>query len=615
MFSACEKDEKEDPNVVQLEVFGPSPVLRGGEIKFIGKNLDKVTAVVLADGLEITDIEVKSPQEIAVHIPQDAEPGHITLKYANGEIKTKTPLTFSEPIAIEKVSPSGVKAGTVLTIEGDYLNLIEQVIFAQDVIVESGDFVSHSRKKIEVTVPKEAQTGKISLSNGAEIPIIIYSPDEIVVTQPKITTIAPNPIKPGQILTLTGTDFQLVESILFADDIAVTDFTLNTANSEIKVSVPAAAKQGSVKLLTFSGIEIESEALNLIAPAIQTLTPNPVKNEANLKIDGTHLDLVTSVVFAGGDAGEIVAQSAASITVKVPEKATDGDLVLATASGYEVSASYTLIKPLVTSTSSPIIGGQTLTLNGTNLDLVASVAFENYTETVDIISQTSTAIQLVIPNTVLGSVMIQLTSKNGNVVDAIQVSVTPTSLAYVSSMPTEANQKTTITLTGGNFDKVTGVTLGGQTVEWARAGASTLFVIVPANASPGNQTIVLNTAGGSTSYVLKVIGTGPVVTDIWTGSVDMGGWSGNIQLAANLFSSVVVGDEIQVTVNPASVQGNSQGSFKDGSWAQIAPGTEYFNISGDFRLSVTAEVLTKLQSGGLVISGQNYVATKVSVIH
>src|SRR5690606_39840878 len=97
LFIACEKDEV-NVDTVQLEVFGPAPVLRGGEIKFIGKNLDKVTAVVLADGLEITDIEVKSPQEIAVHIPQDAEPGHITLKYANGEIKTKTPLTFSEPI-------------------------------------------------------------------------------------------------------------------------------------------------------------------------------------------------------------------------------------------------------------------------------------------------------------------------------------------------------------------------------------------------------------------------------------------------------------------------------------------------------------------------------------
>src|SRR5690606_1712703 len=118
--------------------------------------------------------------------------------------------------------------------------------------------------------------------------------------------IAPNPIKPGQILTITGTDFQLVESILFADDIAVTEFTLNAANSEIKVSVPAAARQGSVKLLTFSGIEIESAALDLVAPTIQTVTPAPVKNEANLKIDGTHLDLVTSIVFAGGDAGEIV---------------------------------------------------------------------------------------------------------------------------------------------------------------------------------------------------------------------------------------------------------------------------------------------------------------------
>src|SRR5690606_28796960 len=122
---------------------------------------------------------------------------------------------------------------------------------------------------------------------------------------------------------------------------------------------------------------------------------------------------------------------------------------------------------------------------------------------------------LVITNTVRGNNNIISTCVNGVHVHAGQLSVTPTSLAYVTSMPAEANQKSTITLSGGNFDKITSVTLGGTVVEWARANANTLFVVIPATATPGNNTLPLTTADGSTSYSLKVVGSGPIVTAIW----------------------------------------------------------------------------------------------------
>ncbi|MFW9596703.1 MAG: hypothetical protein ACMV0Y_02015, partial [Paludibacter sp.] len=48
-FSSCESDDKEDLTTIKLNVYGPSPALRGGELKFIGMNLDKVTSIVLAD--------------------------------------------------------------------------------------------------------------------------------------------------------------------------------------------------------------------------------------------------------------------------------------------------------------------------------------------------------------------------------------------------------------------------------------------------------------------------------------------------------------------------------------------------------------------------------------
>src|SRR5690606_36131890 len=243
-FTSCEKEEQATgEDTVQLEVFGPSPALRGSDIRFIGNGMDKVKAVVLADGTEITEITVVNSGEIKITIPQEAPPGHLVLKYDGGEIRTKTPLTYSEPIAINKIGPMQVKAGDVLVIEGDYLNLIAQVLFAKDVAVDSVDFISRSRYKIEVVVPREAQTGLVSISNGAEVPILVYGEEEVGVVVPTVKSIAPNPVKPGKGLLITGTDFQLVQSILFSENITVAEFTFNDFFQKIKVVVQYETKE------------------------------------------------------------------------------------------------------------------------------------------------------------------------------------------------------------------------------------------------------------------------------------------------------------------------------------------------------------------------------------
>ena len=68
-------------------------------------------------------------------------------------------------------APAEVKPGSELTITGEYLNLIKEVIFADEVTVPADEFVSQSRQEIKVIVPDSAQTGKFILSDGAEIPI------------------------------------------------------------------------------------------------------------------------------------------------------------------------------------------------------------------------------------------------------------------------------------------------------------------------------------------------------------------------------------------------------------------------------------------------------------
>ena len=103
-------------------------------------------------------------------------------------------------------------------------------------------------------------------------------------------------------------------------------------------------------------------------------------------------------------------------------------------------------------------------------------------------------------------------------------------------------------------------------------------------------------------------------TQIWEGETVMpGDWSGNVQMtddaAKAVFADAQVGQVIRVAVK--DVAAGAQGSFKNSGWSEIASGTDYFDISGDYTLEITEDVLKSLQEGGLIIGGHDYTAVAV----
>lgn len=103
-------------------------------------------------------------------------------------------------------------------------------------------------------------------------------------------------------------------------------------------------------------------------------------------------------------------------------------------------------------------------------------------------------------------------------------------------------------------------------------------------------------------------------TQIWEGEIVMpGDWSGNVQMtddaAKAVFADAQVGQVIRVAVK--DVAAGAQGSFKNSGWSEIASGTDYFDIFGDYTLVITEDVLKSLQEGGLIIGGHDYTAVAV----
>lgn len=374
-FTSCDDDNDLNTNQyvggVSLNVFGPCPVARGGELRFLGSGLKQIQAVLIPGSGEITDIKIISDNEIRIIVPQDAEPGLVTLKHAKGSITTKTPISFTEPISIESISPLEARPGDEITIAGDYLNLIHEVIFSKDVAVSEDDFLAQSRSEIKLVVPAEAQSGKIILSDAAEeMPNWIYSDEELTVVLPAVEKVLDlTDVKPGNTVTVTGTDLSLATRIVMpnGDDV---EFTVNDEGTELTFVLPANVSDGTIRMIPASGVEVAVATIGVAVPEDVVAEPAAdIWAGDVIKLKGLNMELITDVLFPNvEDAVAPETQSATEITLVVPAGARSGNLVLNTASGATVEVEVSTLKPeAVGFDPVPAALAGTLTVKGRNL--------------------------------------------------------------------------------------------------------------------------------------------------------------------------------------------------------------------------------------------------------
>lgn len=349
-FTACDTndlDTNQYKGGISLNVFGPSPVLRGGELRFLGCGLDQVASVLIPGCDAITDIQLISAEEIRVIVPQTALPGYVTLMLRNGEsIVTKTQLTYSEPVSIESFSPESVRPGDVLTIKGEYLNLMHQVIFAENVIVSdeviaeeetteaTSKFLKHTRNEIQVRVPEEAQSGKIILSDGAEIPNRLYSEVELQVVLPSVAEVADyNNIKPGAIMTVTGENFDLVKEVRMENGETML-FTYSAEQKALTFTIPCGAVNGPIYVVPASGVLVQVAEIKMATPEDVKAQETEITAGKELTLTGKNMDMIAAVLFPGVEkAVEPTSLSETKVKVVVPGEAQSGMIQLVLTSG------------------------------------------------------------------------------------------------------------------------------------------------------------------------------------------------------------------------------------------------------------------------------------------
>ena len=675
-LTACSSEDDLDTNQykggVALNVYGPSPVMRGGQLRFLGSNLDQVNEVIIPDGISVTNIQVVQagvPSEIRVTVPKDGPvPGLVTLVTNTGQrITTKTELNYEEGIEITSI-PASAMPGDIIKIEGEYLNLVYSMAFADNVIIGENDFVSHDRYAIEVRVPEEAKTGKLEFYT-ADLTVIdkskveyqiIQSETAIEIGLPTVTSIkgrnTAEPMgnivcKAGETILIYGSYLNLVEDVTIGGVSAI--YIQYVEGKGISCMLPQEAPDGDIVLVCKSGVEVPIGTVTTVKPSECVATPNPVKAGQALTIKGKDMITVSSVVFptildgANPDAGEIQVSDDKVVVKSVPDVAVEGNLLLVMANGMSVEVPFTLVKPTATGYNvNPASAGSPLQITGTNLDLVKSVTFGEAANDADKfeVSADGTKITVTIPMDGLSGKP-QLNLANGTFVEGPELAVNEAVFCYFTELPgldDELKAGDSFTLPVANGDKLTGVQINGENCQYVLTTNSQLIVGIPTTAKKGSK-VRLISSNGEITYTFDFIPNTEVTTVLWTGLADLKNWSFNWEIGKgtngdnnpNMFKDMDLqeGDVIRVYLTP--VDGWWMVKFYDGHWAEhleagVAAGIgstceispNNYNLDehgGCIEFTATAkmvEQLTTLTDWGMcwIMMGQA-VITKIAVTH
>ena len=346
-LTACsEKDYDTNPynkSGINLLAFGPSPNTRSQEIRITGTNLTAVEKVIFPGGtieragqtIKINGAEVLKAnfnsvdnENIYVNIPDETVPGQIKLVAGNDTVTSEGTLTFKEPIEVTSITPvTGLNAEDEISIKGDYVYNIAEVIFPSGVAgapVAAEEFTYVSRKEIRLRVPLAAESGIITMNDGAEWEVEYKDPIEVITAS--VTSITPS-ADFGQEIKITGINLHTVESVLFPGGVPA-DFTVSADNKTITTTVPAECKSGALSLVLYSGAAVTTDVLSVPEIKVNEEKFTDVRVGDVITLTGENLDRVIGISLPGiGDFLDYTT-SANQLTFTVPEDMGDGNIVI-----------------------------------------------------------------------------------------------------------------------------------------------------------------------------------------------------------------------------------------------------------------------------------------------
>ena len=640
-------DQFSDDAVV-FGAFAPNPVVRGAELRIMGSNLDKIVEVQIPGSEPITEIEVVSSgrvSEIRVVTPAaGAEDASVTgpvviTDNAGNTYQSMAELTFTEGIVLDSFSPANAMPGDEVTVKGDYLYNVQQIVLNNGVYVTGEQITAKSRRELKFIVPSNAVTGPVTIGDVDEnnnpeglIPNNVPSKEELVIGDPTVKAADRGMLKAGAEITVQGTYLDMIAKAAFrvtaADGTATdteVDFVLAGDNKSVKVVLPASVVEGEVVLTSFAGKEFKAGAYTTVVPTnVAIKAESRYKAGLNAVVTGKDLDLVTGASLAGTALEYAFADN--KLTFAIPAAAVDGTVALTLANGKTVETeAIELVKPVITEMT-PLelyAGDENITVKGDDLDLVVAATLGGRD------AEFEYANGEVIVKTALTSVSgkVALTLENGVTVEsADEVKVNYHSLVIVTEMPAMQHIGQEVVLKGSNFSLVENIFIGETKVTQysLRTDEEVRFLMPWCKAGMYNLNFHLFSGDVETVATQIEVGLELDIKTIWEGEAYLN-WSGMTDLSwgGYDFSTVKPGTVLTAYFNLDEAQTYWQVRFGNGSWASIPSGLEAAPGEGNIPMTpgttyyaiklTAADIDMLVNQGGLVMTGANYTLTKLTL--
>ncbi len=628
-------DQFSDDAVV-FGAFAPNPVVRGAELRIMGSNLDNIVEVQIPGAEPITDITVLSSgrvSEIRVVTPATgAEDASVTgpvviIDNAGNTYESKAELTFTEGIVLESFSPAAAMPGDEVTVKGDYLYNVQQVVLNNGVYVTGDQITAKSRRELKFIVPSNAVTGPVTIGDVDEnnnpdglIPNNVPSKEELVIGDPTVKSADRGAVKAGDQITVKGEYLHMIAAANFGG-VAV-DYTVAEDGKSLVASLPATAVDGDFILVSFAGKEFNAGAYTTVVPTnVAIAAESRYKAGLNAVVTGKDLDLVTGAALAGTALEYAYADNA--IIFAIPAAAVDGTVVLTLANGKTVETeAIELVKPVITEVT-PLelfAGDENITVKGSDLDLVVGATLGGRD------AEFEYANDVITVKTALTSVSgkVALSLENGVVVEsADEVTVKYHSKVIVTEMPAMQHIGQEVVLKGSNFSLVENIFIGDVKVtQYSIRTDEEVRFLMPWNKA-GMYNISFHLFEGDVETVATQIEVGLEldIKTIWEGSMYIS-WSGMSDLSWGGYdwSTVKPGTVLTAYFDLDPAFDWWQVRFGNGSWSSIpsgmAAGDNIPMVAGAtyYSLTLTADDINALvNEGGLVMTGTNYTITKLTL--
>jgi len=246
---------------------------------------------------------------------------------------------YQDALIVGSVGPNPAVRGSELVISGQSIGGIKEVIFPDGVSVK--DFKEVTSGSVKLIVPDNATEGFVKVVFGGYTYTTKFKLEYVELV--KVTNLSPlnRELNIGDKLTVVGNFLNKIVSLSFSNEETITSANFVTqTNDKIEVFLPAGAVSGKICLTDKYGNKIYSEQeirMARLRPTMTGFAPATINATETFDIEGTLLNLVTSIKINGVDA-EFTRVSAEKLTVQTTAEHTTGKIKIACEDDYTLES-------------------------------------------------------------------------------------------------------------------------------------------------------------------------------------------------------------------------------------------------------------------------------------